>query len=116
MRGDRPGLRDHLRDGRPRRPRRGRSPKRSPGFPPRSRPGAFAGAAPEGALAQAPDLTPCLDEHPHLPDMRVIFIGSWQADRPVLMEMEAPVTAVRLTRLRNADGGLVVRPGVPLLR
>ena len=33
------------------------------------------------------------------------------------MEMEAcvPVTAVRLTRSRNADGGLVVRLGVPLL-
>src|SRR5262245_51679392 len=33
------------------------------------------------------------------------------------MEMEAcvPVTVVRLTRSRNADGGLVVRLGVPLL-
>src|SRR6201987_5698274 len=33
------------------------------------------------------------------------------------MEMEAcvPVTAVRLTRSRNADGGLVVRLGVRLL-
>jgi hypothetical protein len=33
------------------------------------------------------------------------------------MEMEAcvPVTAVRLTRSLNADDGLVVRLGVPLL-